>query len=813
MKKKLVLRLLAAALIFAVGSGEVLAAAGTADMEDLTSIEGTTETVDLTYKYNYIYTAPNNGVALSPAEVKAEQVVELAYPIIFSHEGGYSTVNPDDNGAVSVGRIQWHGKRALDILREIIETDPNKAYTLLGKALYEEITSDSTKWTTRTMTSEESKILTTFLAQMPKSKEVQDKMAKADIAGYVNRGIALGIRNVPALIYYADIENQGGSGRSKECAKALVDRGICKSYENITLNELYISGVYNSVMGKSIYLGRRASVYKLCTELGYTYCSFTDSIIPCVLNTYSSEKYLGEAWLQWALNTYAGAKLEITDKYDAATIEAVKVFQEANDLEVDGQAGKATLKELATMIMESGIYGPAQNTQQPASITVSKTKWEVNDTAASFSLAAKGNHAESTPVYTSSDANIIAITSDGKLDPAGPGTATITITLPATANYVSAIKKVTVIVYDDDVTAYTVPTATLAYKKSGMKKSDIMWLQAALNQLNAAGLLVDGDYGKATDAAVKAFQKKVGTTVDGEVGPATRKIIVKMLSDSANTKEPTDTNTSASSYPVPTRTLKKGCTGNDVKWMQDGINRVMGTKMPVDGEFGNTTMKYVKHFQTKYGLEVDGIFGAASRKKLQSLYTGETNTNGTDSGSQSNNTNDTANTSKYPVPARTLKKGCTGNDVKWMQDGINQVMGTKMPVDGEFGNTTMKYVKQFQTKYGLEVDGIFGTASRKKLQSLYTGGTASGSEGNNTNDTTNTSKYPVPTRTLKNGVTGDDVKWMQTALNSVLGTKMKVDGEFGNTTEKYVKQFQTKYGLEVDGIFGAASRKKLQSLY
>ena len=36
-----------------------------------------------------------------------KEIAEKAAPIIFSHEGNYGSVNKNDNGALSVGRVQW----------------------------------------------------------------------------------------------------------------------------------------------------------------------------------------------------------------------------------------------------------------------------------------------------------------------------------------------------------------------------------------------------------------------------------------------------------------------------------------------------------------------------------------------------------------------------------------------------------------------------------------------------------------------------------------------------------------------------------
>lgn len=66
---------------------------------------------------------------------------------------------------------------------------------------------------------------------------------------------------------------------------------------------------------------------------------------------------------------------------------------------------------------------------------------------------------------------------------------------------------------------YAVPTATL---RKGSYGDGVKWLQWQLNSLGFPCGEVDGDFGGKTYAAVVAFQKSKGLTVDGVVGPATR---------------------------------------------------------------------------------------------------------------------------------------------------------------------------------------------------------------------------------------------------------------------------------------------------
>ena len=77
---------------------------------------------------------------------------------------------------------------------------------------------------------------------------------------------------------------------------------------------------------------------------------------------------------------------------------------------------------------------------------------------------------------------------------------------------------------------------------SGMKGDAVVRLQERLKELGYLDSEADGDFGPATKAAVKSFQKVNGLTVDGEAGPATQSLL---FSDAALSlpppPEPVDT--------------------------------------------------------------------------------------------------------------------------------------------------------------------------------------------------------------------------------------------------------------------------------
>ena len=68
--------------------------------------------------------------------------------------------------------------------------------------------------------------------------------------------------------------------------------------------------------------------------------------------------------------------------------------------------------------------------------------------------------------------------------------------------------------------------------------------------------------------------------------------------------------------------------------------------------------------------------------------------------------------------------------------------------------------------------------------------------------------YPVPTSTLKRGMRGEEVKWLQKALSDRGYPVGTIDGIFGTKTEQCVRSFQTD--VFVDGIAGKLTIEKLK---
>lgn len=193
--------------------------------------------------------------------IEKNKVVEVACKVIYANEGNYGSINKNDNGAVSIGKVQWHGNRALSLLKTVINKNTAQAKSILDDKLYEEI-KNKNNWTTRIVTTAEAMQLSKLLLTK-EGKNAQDDLAEKDIEAYVNNGIKLGIEDKQVLVYYADVENQGGAGASRRVGKAAITRA--GSASKVDLTDYHKAALADSIMGR--YSSRRNRVYEKCKTL------------------------------------------------------------------------------------------------------------------------------------------------------------------------------------------------------------------------------------------------------------------------------------------------------------------------------------------------------------------------------------------------------------------------------------------------------------------------------------------------------------------------------------------------------------------
>ena len=198
----------------------------------------------------------------------------------------------------------------------------------------------------------------------------------------------------------------------------------------------------------------------------------------------------------------------------------------------------------------------------------------------------------------------------------------------------------------------------------------------------------------------------------------------------------------------------------------------------------------VMHWFPQHGKDMDD-FRAAVKARLADESGA--------SGSNGSGGNGDAAANPYPAPAGSLRRGMKGDEVKWLQFALDR-QGAGIAIDGSFGAATLAAVQAYQEGKGLDPDGSVGPLTRAALvaDEVAAAGTASYAAN----------PYPAPAETLQRGAKGDEVKWLQFALNRQ-GAGIAVDGSFGADTLAAVKAYQGKRGLDVDGSVGPLTRAAL----
>lgn len=134
-------------------------------------------------------------------------IATAALELISSHEGTYNSVNANDSGAVSVGKIQWHGERAHEVVRlAATYLGASNAIAILGQSLYDEVMS-SVRWDSRSMNSVEAAAVSKLL-DTEAGHRAEDEIGARDLSAYVRQGMSIGLADPSTLVYFCDLYNQ-----------------------------------------------------------------------------------------------------------------------------------------------------------------------------------------------------------------------------------------------------------------------------------------------------------------------------------------------------------------------------------------------------------------------------------------------------------------------------------------------------------------------------------------------------------------------------------------------------------------------------
>ena len=259
-----------------------------------------------------------------------------------------------------------------------------------------------------------------------------------------------------------------------------------------------------------------------------------------------------------------------------------------------------------------------------------------------------------------------------------------------------------------------------------------------------------------------------------------------------------------------------GSAGNPVLLIQRDLNRIRKNYPAIPiitdtiGIYTDETEQAVKKFQEIFSLPITGIVDKATWYKIKYVFTSVKKL----ADLYSEGLTIEESTLLYNDE---LKYGDTGIDVEFIHYFLDALAFLdpdipRLKTNSIYNNDTITMVKAFQAKYGLPVTGIFTYNDWKVLKSVY-----------NKILTSFPNEYKeyvddlYPNYFLSLGTTGDDVRRFQNFLlaickydKSIPG--VRVNGIFDELTEKSVKKIQSDYDLDITGIVGPFTWRKVVEL-
>lgn len=333
--------------------------------------------------------------------------------------------------------------------------------------------------------------------------------------------------------------------------------------------------------------------------------------------------------LQKALLTLGYDPSGTDGKFGRGTESAVILYQTGKGLTADGKAGTQTLSALYADA-ESAAAATTQTDTSATSTTVATTNpntlqyGDSGDRVTTLQTAlvklgydtngVDGRYGAGTRKAVVAFQKANGLTTDGLA-----GTKTQQMLYSQAESTATTTADTTTTTDTTDTTANTTNGGFTRTLRKGYTGSDVTAVQTQLQTLGYYASTLDGVYGAGTMAAVSAFQKNNGLSVDGLVGAKTYEKLFSasaVTSSSTTTGNTTDTSTdttTASTYV----SLALGATGTAVKTLQKALQN-LGYNVTADGNFGALTKSAVTAFQRLNGLTADGTAGALTQEKLYS---------------------------------------------------------------------------------------------------------------------------------------------------------------------------------------------------
>lgn len=240
---------------------------------------------------------------------------------------------------------------------------------------------------------------------------------------------------------------------------------------------------------------------------------------------------------------------------------------------------------------------------------------------------------------------------------------------------------VTMLCLGVSLTIVGMANAAMAALQQGAQGPEVSRLQASLNRIGYFSGSQTGYFGSLTRDAVIRFQRQVGLTADGIVGPRTQAAI-------DNYYRPISSSPSTS------------LTSTQITDLQRKLRDLGYFNGPVTGYFGSITRDAVIRFQQATGLAPDGIPGPITRAEIDRRYN-----------QASRPPYEPITSPNSPSGSQTIRYGSRGAEVEVLQRRLANLGYYNGPIDGSFGSSTYDAVVWFQRNNNLSGDGVVGPST------------------------------------------------------------------------------------------------------
>lgn len=546
----------------------------------------------------------------------------------------------------------------------------------------------------------------------------------------------------------------------------------------------------------------------------------TTPVFPGVLKL--GQKSDSVATLQELLNQASSrypsiARITVDGQFGSRTQQAVRAFQQAVGIHVDGIVGQQTWGALVTTNQNRNIANNIQSTMNNAQL------WGNSNFGNNINYMTNTNYPTSFGVGRSN--NMWNINTNQR----------------ATINMAN--------------------TAFPGNMSLHMHNNGVLQVQRLINAARTVYptlplLTEDGIFGPVTQQAIRQFQQLVGLSIDGVVGLQTWNALNNVQNSGTTTSPHLGAGLSLNAnqltqIPQFPGNISLHMHNNNVLHIQRLINsaRSMFPNLPQlteDGLFGVNTQNAIRMFQQLMGLPTDGIVGLQTWNALHNIQSSPTTTPHMGVGMQQAGTSQTTTTQiSFPGDMRINMRG---NGVLQLQRILNaaRTVFPTLPVvveDGIFGTITQQAVRIFQQLMGLPVDGVVGLQTWNALHSLGTTNTVqlampqqqlnltNNSIGmglqNNVGSTMNNWQNNAQTNMQNDTNSLHQIDVSQTPHSSILELQRLLNlarqiiptlpqvtenGLFDITTQQAIRVLQQHFGLPIDGIVNLSTWNVLQDL-